>query len=74
MKLSNIIAIIAIAAVLVFFIITYAFPGAPAWLVFIAAGLGMVIASGLKKDELPKEVKKDLEDAEREIKEDLNEK
>ena len=74
MKLSNIIAIIAIASVLIFFIIMYAFPGAPAWLVFIAAGLGMAIAGGLKKDELSKGVEKDLEGAEREIKEDLNEK
>ena len=47
MKLSNVILIIAIAAVLLFFIFTYAFPGSPAWLVFIAAGLGIAIASGV---------------------------
>lgn len=52
MKTSQIIAVIAIAAVLIFFIITYAAPSAPAWLVFIAAGLGIVIASfvGRNKD------------------------
>ena len=49
MKQGYIIAIIAIAAVLIFFILTYAIPGAPAWLVFIAAGLGMVIAAAMKK-------------------------
>jgi hypothetical protein len=48
MDLGKIIAIIAIAAVLIFFVISYAAPGSPAWLVFIAAGLGMVIAAGVK--------------------------
>ena len=48
MKLGYIIAIIAIAAVLLYFILAYAVPDSPAWLVFIAAGLGMIIASGVK--------------------------
>ena len=49
MDLGKVIAIIAIAAVLIFFIITYLAPGSPAWLVFIAAGLGMVIASAVMR-------------------------
>ena len=48
MKLGYIICIIAIAAVLLYFILSYAIPGAPTWIVFIAAGLGMVIAAGVK--------------------------
>lgn len=48
MKLGYIIAIIAIAAVLIYFILTYVAPGIPAWIVFIAAGLGMMIAAGVK--------------------------
>lgn len=48
MKLGHIIAIIAIAAALIYFILTYAIPVAPAWLVFIAAGLGIVIAASVK--------------------------
>lgn len=41
-------AIIAIAAVLIFFILTFVAPGFPAWMVFIAAGLGIVIAGAVK--------------------------
>ncbi len=48
MKLSYIICIIAIASVLLYFILSYAIPGAPVWIVFIAAGLGIVIAAGVK--------------------------
>lgn len=48
MKLPHIIAIIAIASVLLFFIIHYLASDFPAWLVFIAAGLGIAIASGIK--------------------------
>ena len=48
MKLSYIICIIAIAAVLIYFIVSYLVPNAPAWIVFIAAGLGMIIAAGVK--------------------------
>ena len=51
MKPGYIICIIAIAAVLVYFILSYVFPGAPTWIVFIAAGLGMVIAMAVKKKE-----------------------
>jgi hypothetical protein len=47
MKLSSVIAAIAIASVLIFFIWNYVAPGSPSWLVFIAAGLGIVIASGV---------------------------
>ena len=47
-KLGYIIAIIAIAAVLIFFILSYAVPGIPAWLVFIVAALAMMIAAGVK--------------------------
>ena len=47
MKLGYIIAIIAIAAVLIYFILTYVAPGIPAWIVFIAAGLGIVIAGAV---------------------------
>ena len=48
MKLGYIICIISIAAVLLYFILNYAIPGAPTWIVFIAAGLGIVIAAGVK--------------------------
>ena len=48
MKLGYIIAIIAIASVLIYFILSYAVPGIPAWIVFIAAALGMMIAIGVK--------------------------
>ena len=48
MKLGYIIAIIAVAAVLVFFILSYAAPGIPAWIVFIVAALAMMIAAGVK--------------------------
>ena len=48
MKTSYIICIIAIAAVLVFFLLNQFFPTAPSWLVFIAAGLGIVIVQGVK--------------------------
>ena len=48
MKTSYIICIIAIAAVLVFFLLNQFMPTTPNWLVFIAAGLGIVIASALK--------------------------
>ena len=48
MKLSYIIVIIAIAAVLIYFLLSYAFPDAPVWIVFIAAALGMFVAMGLK--------------------------
>lgn len=51
MKLSYIICIIAIAAVLLYFILSYAIPGAPTWIVFIAAALGMIIAMGVKNKE-----------------------
>ena len=47
MKLSYVIAIIAIAAVLIYFILTYAVPGLPSWIVFIAAALAMAIAAGV---------------------------
>ena len=47
MKTSQIISIIAIAAVLIFFILMFAAPDAPGWLVFIAAGLAMVIAQAV---------------------------
>ena len=48
MKLSYIIVIIAIAAVLIYFILSYALPGIPAWIVFIVAALAMFVAMGLK--------------------------
>ena len=48
MKLSYIIVIIAIAAVLIYFILSYAVPGIPSWIVFIAAALGMFVAMGVK--------------------------
>ena len=51
MKLGYIICIIAIAAVLLYFILNFAFPQAPTWIVFIAAGLGMVIAMAVKNKE-----------------------
>ena len=51
MKLGYIICIIAIAAVLLYFILDLAIPGAPTWIVFIAAGLGMIIAMGVKNKE-----------------------
>ena len=47
MKSGYIIAIIAIAAVLIYFIITYVAPGAPAWLIFIVAALGIVITGAV---------------------------
>ena len=47
MKLGTISAIIAIASVLIFFIWSYIAPGSPAWLIFIVAGLGIVIAGGV---------------------------
>ena len=47
MKLGSVIATIAIASVLIFFIWSYIAPGSPSWLIFIVAGLGMVIASGV---------------------------
>ena len=48
MNLGYISAIIAITAVLIFFILTFVAPGFPAWMVFIAAGLGIVIAGAVK--------------------------
>ena len=48
MNLGYISAIIAIVSVLIFFVISYAVPGAPAWIVFIVAGLGIVIAGAVK--------------------------
>ena len=47
MSLGSISAIIAIAAVLIFFILMYVAPGFPGWIVFIAAGLGIVIAGAV---------------------------
>jgi len=48
MKTSYIICIIAIAAVLIFFLLNYFAPTAPGWLVFIAAGLGIVVVTGIR--------------------------
>ena len=48
MKLGHIIAVIDIAAVLIYFILSYAVPGVPAWIVFIAAALAMMVTAGVK--------------------------
>ena len=48
MNLGYISAIIAIASVIIYFILTYVAPGIPAWIVFIVAGLGIVIAGAVK--------------------------
>lgn len=47
MKTGVIIAIIAMAAVLIYFIIDFLAPGSPSWLVFIAAGIGIVAVGGV---------------------------
>jgi len=51
MKLGYIIVIIAMASVLLYFILNYFAPSFPSWIVFIAAGLGMVIAGAVKNKE-----------------------
>ena len=48
MKLGYIICIIAMSAVLLYFILSYLAPDFPSWLDFIAAGIAMMVAMGLK--------------------------
>ena len=48
MKLGYIICIIAMATVLVYFVVNYFAPSFPSWLVFIAGGIAMVTVSGIK--------------------------
>ena len=47
MNQGSITAIIAIAAVLIFFIVNQFVPGAPAWLIFIVAGLAIVVNTAM---------------------------
>lgn len=47
MKSGYIIAAIAIAAVLIYFIWSYIAPGSPSWLIFIVCGLAIVVVGGI---------------------------
>ncbi len=48
MKLGYIVCIIAMASVLIYFILNYFAPSFPSWIVFIAAGIGIVTAGAIK--------------------------
>ena len=47
MKSGSIIAAIAIASVLIYFILNYLAPGFPSWLIFIVCALAIVIVGGI---------------------------
>lgn len=47
MNFGSVTSIIAIAAVIIFFVWGYLAPGSPSWLIFLVAGLGIVIAKAV---------------------------
>ena len=49
MKTGYVICIIAMCAVLILFLLNYLAPSFPGWIVFIAAGIAIVAATGISK-------------------------